>query len=128
MSLPMILLTIFALGILLIDLMLPEDWKWANAMMAFVGGRHDVHGLGMGRGAHLHWPGTDGDLDLRAGRFSAARPAIQRGLAEVLVAGGVLVRNFRLRIVAALWADRKHESGDHPAAPGAANGGVRRSS
>jgi len=37
MSLPMILLTIFALGILLIDLMLPEDWKWANAMMAFVG-------------------------------------------------------------------------------------------
>src|SRR5438105_1241492 len=37
MSLPMILLTIFALGILLIDLMLPDDWKWANAATAFVG-------------------------------------------------------------------------------------------
>ncbi|HYL12730.1 MAG TPA: NADH-quinone oxidoreductase subunit N [Terriglobales bacterium] len=37
MALPMILLTIFALGILLIDLMLPEEWKWANAVTAFVG-------------------------------------------------------------------------------------------
>src|SRR5436853_3775563 len=37
MSLPMMLLTIFALGILLIDLMLPAEWKWANAVTAFVG-------------------------------------------------------------------------------------------
>ena len=37
MSLPMMLLTIFALGILLIDLMLPTEWKWANALTAFVG-------------------------------------------------------------------------------------------
>src|SRR3954447_22964876 len=37
MSLPMMLLTIFALGILLIDLMLPVEWKWANALTAFVG-------------------------------------------------------------------------------------------
>jgi len=37
MSLPMMLLTIFALGILLIDLMLPTEWKWANAVTAFVG-------------------------------------------------------------------------------------------
>jgi len=37
LSLPMILLTLFALGILLIDLMLPREWKWANAVAAFVG-------------------------------------------------------------------------------------------
>ena len=37
MSLPMILLTIFALGILLIDLLLPTEWKWANAVTAFLG-------------------------------------------------------------------------------------------
>ncbi len=37
LSLPMLLLTIFAMGILLIDLMLPEKWKWANAAIAFVG-------------------------------------------------------------------------------------------
>ncbi len=37
MSLPIILLTLFALGILLIDLMLPAEWKWANAVTAFVG-------------------------------------------------------------------------------------------
>ena len=33
----MVLLTLFALGILLIDLMLPREWKWANAVAAFVG-------------------------------------------------------------------------------------------
>jgi NADH-quinone oxidoreductase subunit N len=35
--LPMMELTIFALGILLIDLMLPRDWKWMNAVAALVG-------------------------------------------------------------------------------------------
>jgi len=35
--LPMVELTIFALGILLIDLMLPREWKWLNAVGAFVG-------------------------------------------------------------------------------------------
>ena len=29
--LPMVELTIFALGILLIDLMVPRGWKWINA-------------------------------------------------------------------------------------------------
>jgi len=33
----MVELTIFALGILLIDLMVPREWKWINAMGAFVG-------------------------------------------------------------------------------------------
>ena len=33
----MTLLTLFALGILLIDLMLPQEQKWANAVIAFVG-------------------------------------------------------------------------------------------
>jgi NADH-quinone oxidoreductase subunit N len=37
MSLPIILLTLFALGILLIDLMIPPEWKWANAVTALVG-------------------------------------------------------------------------------------------
>src|SRR5690348_11004785 len=37
MSLPIILLTLFALGILLIDLMIPTEWKWTNAVTAFAG-------------------------------------------------------------------------------------------
>ncbi|HEY6766301.1 MAG TPA: NADH-quinone oxidoreductase subunit N [Candidatus Sulfotelmatobacter sp.] len=37
LALPIILLTLFALGILLIDLMLPDDNKWLNAVIAFVG-------------------------------------------------------------------------------------------
>ena len=37
LSLPMLLLSIFAMGILLIDLMLPQEWKWTNALTAFVG-------------------------------------------------------------------------------------------
>src|SRR5208283_1374669 len=35
--LPMVELTIFALGILLIDLMIPRGWKWINAAGAFAG-------------------------------------------------------------------------------------------
>src|SRR5450755_1927122 len=35
--LPMVELTIFALGILLIDLMVPRGWKWVNALGAFAG-------------------------------------------------------------------------------------------
>jgi NADH-quinone oxidoreductase subunit N len=37
LMLPMVELTIFAIGILLIDLMLPREWKWINALGAFVG-------------------------------------------------------------------------------------------
>jgi len=37
LALPIILLTLFAAGILLIDLMLEPDQKWANPVMAFVG-------------------------------------------------------------------------------------------
>ncbi len=37
LMLPMVELTIFALGILLIDLMLPKEWKWLNAVGAFAG-------------------------------------------------------------------------------------------
>ena len=37
LSLPVILLTLFALGILLIDLMIPPEWKWTNAVTAFIG-------------------------------------------------------------------------------------------
>ena len=37
LSLPMLLLTLFAMGILLIDLMLRPEWKWVNPMAALVG-------------------------------------------------------------------------------------------
>jgi NADH-quinone oxidoreductase subunit N len=37
LMLPMVELTIFALGILLIDLIVPREWKWINAAGAFVG-------------------------------------------------------------------------------------------
>jgi NADH-quinone oxidoreductase subunit N len=37
LALPITLLTLFALGILLIDLMLPREMKWANAVTAMVG-------------------------------------------------------------------------------------------
>jgi len=33
----MVELTIFALGILLIDLMIPKQYKWLNAVGAFIG-------------------------------------------------------------------------------------------
>lgn len=37
LALPITLLTLFALGILLIDFMLPKDQKWVNAVTAFIG-------------------------------------------------------------------------------------------
>jgi NADH-quinone oxidoreductase subunit N len=37
LCLPMTLLTLFALGILLIDLTVPPEWKWSNAVTALVG-------------------------------------------------------------------------------------------
>ena len=37
LALPITLLTLFALGILLIDFMLPKETKWANAVTAFIG-------------------------------------------------------------------------------------------
>ncbi len=37
LALPITLLTLFALGILLIDFMLPKEMKWANAATAFAG-------------------------------------------------------------------------------------------
>ena len=37
LMLPMVELTIFAVGLLLIDLMIPREWKWLNAVGAFLG-------------------------------------------------------------------------------------------
>ena len=37
LALPITLLAFFALGILLIDFMLPQERKWANAATAFIG-------------------------------------------------------------------------------------------
>ena len=36
-ALPIMLVALFAIGILLIDLMLPQEWKWANAVTALAG-------------------------------------------------------------------------------------------
>ncbi|MFZ0321011.1 MAG: hypothetical protein WAL56_17925, partial [Candidatus Sulfotelmatobacter sp.] len=54
MALPMTLLTVFALGILLIDLMLPAEEKWVNALLAFVG----VLFAGSGVWKIQHWMQT----------------------------------------------------------------------
>src|SRR6202045_3310384 len=45
LSLPIVMLTVFALGILLIDLMIPTDWKWTNAVTAFMGVLFSVAGV-----------------------------------------------------------------------------------
>jgi NADH-quinone oxidoreductase subunit N len=45
LALPIILLTLFALGILLIDFMLPAETKWANAVTAFAGVLFAVAGV-----------------------------------------------------------------------------------
>src|SRR5437660_185823 len=37
LSLPMILLSLFGLGVLIIDLMLPAEWKRWNAITALIG-------------------------------------------------------------------------------------------
>src|SRR5580700_2125998 len=37
LSLPILMLTVFALGILLIDLIIPPEWKWTNAVTALMG-------------------------------------------------------------------------------------------
>ena len=37
LALPMLLLTLFGLGILIIDLLLPREWKIANAWTALIG-------------------------------------------------------------------------------------------
>ena len=37
LALPVTLLALFALGILLIDLMLPREMKWVNAVTALIG-------------------------------------------------------------------------------------------
>ncbi len=37
LSLPVIMLTLFALGVLLVDLLLPAEWKVINAWTAFGG-------------------------------------------------------------------------------------------
>jgi NADH-quinone oxidoreductase subunit N len=45
-ALPMVLLTLFALGILLIDLFLPREWKRVNAYIALVGIAFSAAALG----------------------------------------------------------------------------------
>ena len=45
MSLPIMLLTLFALGILLGDLLLPAEWKWMNPLTALIGIRFSAYGV-----------------------------------------------------------------------------------
>jgi len=61
LALPITLLTLFALGILLIDFMLPKEMKWANAVTAMIGVCFSAAGVykiqlwlsTIGRPAHL---------------------------------------------------------------------------
>ena len=48
--LPMLLLTLFALGILMVDLLLPKQWKQVNALVALVGIAFSAAAVGK-----LHW-------------------------------------------------------------------------
>ena len=50
LALPMVLLSLFALGILVIDLMLPREWKQVNAFMALAGLAFSAIAV-----AKLHW-------------------------------------------------------------------------
>jgi NADH-quinone oxidoreductase subunit N len=45
MSLPIMLLTLFALGILLGDLLLPVEWKWMNPLTALIGILFSAYGV-----------------------------------------------------------------------------------
>ncbi len=45
LALPITLLALFALGILLIDFMLPREMKWANAFTAFIGVMFSIAGV-----------------------------------------------------------------------------------
>src|SRR6201982_416667 len=59
----MLLLTLFAMGILLIDLMLPPEWKWSNAVTRVVGGRFGASGVP----DHQRWFNSQGQLMGRLG-------------------------------------------------------------
>jgi NADH-quinone oxidoreductase subunit N len=63
LALPMILLTLFAMGILLIDLMLPAELKWTNPLLAFTGvgfasyGVHNIQAWYNAQGGLMGRPG-----------------------------------------------------------------------
>ena len=69
-ALPLTLLALFAIGILLIDLMLPPEDKWVNALMAFIGVVFAVRGVvkiqQFLQSSHTpdggHWPGLAGAM------------------------------------------------------------------
>jgi len=63
LALPMLLLTLFAMGILLIDLMLPPESKWLNPVIAFLG----VCFAGGGVWRIQSWYNAQGGLMGRAG-------------------------------------------------------------
>ena len=57
LSLPMLLLTIFAVGILLIDLLLPAEMKWINPLLALIGVAFAAGGVySINRWFNLHSP------------------------------------------------------------------------
>jgi NADH-quinone oxidoreductase subunit N len=63
--LPMTLLTLFALGILLIDLMLPAEQKWVNAVTAFFGlmfSTYAVYNIQHQLGGRPYLPGMMGTV------------------------------------------------------------------
>ena len=59
MSLPILLLTLFALGILLVDLLLPAEWKWMNPLTALIGIGFSCPGIRSGADSR-HWLARSG--------------------------------------------------------------------
>src|SRR5271170_4364293 len=64
LSLPIVMLTVFALGILLIDLILPPEWKWTNAALALVGVLFSAAGVLKIQYAQLEAAKAGGSLEI----------------------------------------------------------------
>src|SRR5882672_2784992 len=58
MVVPITLLTLFAVGILLMDLLFPPEWKWMNAVLAFVGIGFSAYGVSQVSGRLQGGPGV----------------------------------------------------------------------
>src|SRR5437667_202952 len=96
MSLPVILLTLFALGILLMDLMIPAEWKWFNALTAFIGVLFSAAAV----------------------YFRIQRPLDAAGLpAQTAFMNAMLLDHF-----AVLWTNGQHESDCYSKPPRAGDG------
>ena len=92
LALPMLLLTVFALGVLLIDLMLPEQWKRLNAITALIGIGFSAAAVGK-----LHYA-------FHVAEQHGAAPAAFTGFLDSLVVDRFAIYFFYLFLVGAAIA------------------------